>query len=157
MYLHISVAGVISCKLNVRRVNKFVNYRKSQGRQNQITAMLNTACVSCNGNTIHSNAYFTPPTRPRQDCIVLSVNRIGDKSRLSVTGNFDCFVQSRNAVRTNENSVDLSTILFTSPTRQDKTFLSCPCQWCNEAWPKPTVYNRNITDRKQLVDPDDRW
>jgi len=31
----------------------------------------------------------------------------------------NCFVQSRDAVRTTENSLDLSTILFTPPTRQD--------------------------------------
>jgi len=41
----------------------------------------------------------------------------------------NCFVQSQNAVRSNENSFDLSPIDHTTDkTRQDKTVLSCPCQ-----------------------------
>ena len=37
----------------------------------------------------------------------------------------NCLVQSWNAVRTTENSVDLSLILFTPLTTHDKTVLSC--------------------------------
>jgi len=35
-----------------------------------------------------------------------------------------------NIFRNTENSLDLSPILFTPPTRQDKTVLSCPSRWC---------------------------
>ena len=46
----------------------------------------------------------------------------------------NCFVQSRNAVRTNENSLYLSPILFTPSTRQSKTVLFCPRGWCELVW-----------------------
>jgi len=37
-----------------------------------------------------------------------------------------------NISMTTENSLDLSPILFTPQTRQDKTVLSCPCRWCEQ-------------------------
>jgi len=72
----------------------------------------------------------------RLSCLVLSypcprceqnwrqVKTVGDRKLRN------CIVQSRNVVRTTENSLDLSPILFTPPTRQDKTVLSCPCRCC---------------------------
>ena len=79
-----------------------------------------------------SNAQFKPLAR---DCFVQScprrrceqnwrqVKTVGDRKFRN------CFVQSQNAVRTTENSLDLSPILFTP--RQDKTILTVlSCRWC---------------------------
>jgi len=60
------------------------------------------------------------------------MNRIVDKSIGDCRKFQNCFVKSQNAVRTTVNSLDLSQspILFTPPTRQDKTRnLTCPCLW----------------------------
>jgi len=61
-----------------------------------------------------------------RSCLVLSyllhvggVNRVGDKSGLSATENVET-VATRNEAKTTENSLDLSPILFTLPTRQDR-------------------------------------
>jgi len=48
------------------------------------------ACALC---CMYSRAYFTPPTRTRQ-VRVGSVNRIGDRSRLSATENFEIVLSS---------------------------------------------------------------
>ena len=44
-------------------------------------------------------------------------------------------LQIGNWVETTQNCLVLSPIVFTLPirTRQDKTILSCPCQWCEQA------------------------
>ena len=56
-----------------------------------------------------------------------SVNRVGDKSRLSATENFETVLSSlemrRGLLKT---LLDLSSVPF--KTRQS-TVLSCPCQW----------------------------
>ena len=61
-------------------------------------------------------------------CLVYvgGVNRTGEKSRLSATENFKTVFQSQNAVRTTEDSLDLSRILFTPPnkTRQESFVMS---------------------------------
>jgi len=45
--------------------------------------------------------HTTNTDKPRQSCLVRSVNRIGNKSKLLETEKFpNCFVQSRNAVST---------------------------------------------------------
>ena len=41
-----------------------------------------------------------------------------------------CFVQWQNAVRTTENSLDLSPFLFAPSTQTSQESLVCPCQWC---------------------------
>ena len=97
----------------------------------------------------HWYAYFTPTTRTRQDCLVLScqcrrrelnwrqVKTIGDRTFRKWTYLIFCsFVLSRNAgldktvqsqiLRTTENCLDLSPIQLTPPTqtRQDSLVLS---------------------------------
>jgi len=47
----------------------------------------------------------------------LSFEAVGDRKFRN------CFVQSRNAVRITENSLDLSQVLFAPPTRQEETVL----------------------------------
>ena len=85
--------------------------------------------------TLAGKTHFTP-TRTRQDCLILSCpcRRCEQKWRQVKTVDDrkfrNCFVQSRNAARTTENSLDLSPILFTPPTRQYKTVFFCPCRRC---------------------------
>ena len=44
-------------------------------------------------------------------------------------------LQIGNWVKTRQNCLVLSAVVFTPPTwtRQDKTVLSCPCRWCEQA------------------------
>ena len=82
-------------------------------------------------HSIHSYTYFTLTTRIRQKLSGLSLSVwamwTGNKSktvdrRQKISKLFCAFVQSLNAVRTTENSLVLSPILFTlSPTKQYKS------------------------------------
>ena len=62
------------------------------------------------------------------------VNKIGYKSRLSATVNFETVLSSLE-MRWGllKKSWLVAPILLTPPTRQDKTVLSCPCRWCDLA------------------------
>ena len=94
---------------------------------------------------------FTPPTRTRQNCLVLScpcrrceLNCRQEKTVLSCldpVSNLQLFSLKyiedycRNRVETRQNCLVLSPVVFTPPirTRQDKTVLSCPCRRCEQA------------------------
>ena len=97
-------------------------------------------------NTVQDvNSLFTPPTRTRQDCLVLSVSAVWTQlqtrqfpiSKSSVVLNiFETEqLQIRNWVETRQNCLVLSPIEFTPPTRtrRNMTVLSCPCRRCEQA------------------------
>jgi len=86
------------------------------------------------------------------DSLVLSVSAVRTKL-LTVQDVVDrtfqnCLVQSRNAVRSTENSLELSSILFTPPTSQDKAVFrpdSDQCKLCNvSVWSRSEVMSINV-------------
>ena len=85
--IHISWFYYIGSQLN----NNFKIFRKDLERIETVLSRLDPV------SNLQLISLFTPPTRTRQNCLVLSA------------------------------------VVFTAPTRQDKTVLSCPCRRCEQA------------------------
>jgi len=91
----------------------------------RMTSIKKEACF----NTTEASAM--PTSHRRQYCLVHvgSMNRSGNKLRLSATKNFETVLFSLE-MRRGQLKTFLTCCQFCSPTRQEKTVLSCPCRWC---------------------------
>ena len=105
--------------------------------------MLDTRTLNRPSNVRDTNRFVTIHRRHGQTVLyhrrceknLRQVNTVDDRKFRN------CFVQSQNAVRTTENSLNLSSVLFTPLTRQGSLF--CPCRWCKLGIKKSKV-NTNI-------------
>ena len=85
-------------------------------------------------NYWYCNSFFTPPTRTRQNCLVLSVSAVW----IQLATKQDSFVLSRPnfqfaAVQSQIFWGLLKTWQLETGSRQDKTVLFCPCRRCEQA------------------------